>query len=640
MGIIFNPFTANFDFIDEGGTQWLPPVATEASLPLTDADGSARIVLSTNMVYVFDSSDSKWHKATPEIGAFAGASTANGLSLTEVDDINVTDFQLVLHPADGTNPGGVSIGAQNFAGNKTFDDNVIITGDLTVNGTTTNINTTNLDVTDANITINNGGTQASADAADSGLTVEMSDATDVRLGYDSTLTSRMKVGDVGSEAEIATVSHAQALTNKTIVVASNTVTTAASGNLIATELNAALAELQTDIDGRATTALDNLASVAINTTLLSGAGTDLDLATNNDAVVDATATDSMSLTTGNKTAGTGNSGGFSITSGTSAGGVRGDLTVDTDSSIFIDIGSLVKDSTVAQNWWGGTLPGLELDGTSTPATNGFGTGLFMKGNGNQAYLLLGTEEQTSGTAPSADINMFTGQNSGTATGTTGGIFIYSGRQTNSGDTGQVQIYSETTTNGNTGPVLYKSGDANGGNSGNAELRAGNATGTRGNAIINGGQIKLTSAGSIDLTSAQRITNVTDPTSAQDVATKNYVDTTALLASSGDINETSFSLANNQVAAANVTGFAFANGTVRSFSAIASVEIDATADLFEVFEINGIQKGASWDISITNAGDNSLVDFTITSAGQLQYTSGNYSGFVSGSIKFRAITTSI
>ena len=43
----------------------------------------------------------------------------------------------------------------------------------------------------------------------------------------------------------------QTLTNKTIVAASNTITTAASGNLTSTSLNAALAELQTDIDSRA-----------------------------------------------------------------------------------------------------------------------------------------------------------------------------------------------------------------------------------------------------------------------------------------------------------------------------------------------------------------------------------------------------
>jgi hypothetical protein len=55
----------------------------------------------------------------------------------------------------------------------------------------------------------------------------------------------------GVAGDIVGTSDNQTLTTKTIVVASNTVTTAASGNLVATELNAALAELQTDIDTRA-----------------------------------------------------------------------------------------------------------------------------------------------------------------------------------------------------------------------------------------------------------------------------------------------------------------------------------------------------------------------------------------------------
>jgi hypothetical protein len=40
------------------------------------------------------------------------------------------------------------------------------------------------------------------------------------------------------------------------------------------------------------------------------------------------------------------------------------------------------------------------------------------------------------------------------------------------------------------------------------------------------------------------------------------------------------------------------------------------------------------------GDESGIVLSITAAGQVQYTSANYSGFVSGAIKFRAITTSI
>lgn len=111
-------------------------------------------------------------------------------------------------------------------------------------------------------------------------------------------------------------------------------------------------------------------------------------------------------------------------------------------------------------------------------------------------------------------------------------------------------------------------------------------------------------------------------------------------SSGDIAETTFAVANNQSTAAPVTGLAFANGVVRSFDAHVSVEIDAGADVFETFRILGIQKNGAWDIAVESVGDESLVEFTITAAGQLQYTSAAYAGFVSGSIKFRAVTTSL
>jgi hypothetical protein len=55
-----------------------------------------------------------------------------------------------------------------------------------------------------------------------------------------------------NSVDLVDKSTAQTLTNKTLVAASNTITTTATGNLAAVELNAALAELQTDIDTRAT----------------------------------------------------------------------------------------------------------------------------------------------------------------------------------------------------------------------------------------------------------------------------------------------------------------------------------------------------------------------------------------------------
>jgi hypothetical protein len=111
-------------------------------------------------------------------------------------------------------------------------------------------------------------------------------------------------------------------------------------------------------------------------------------------------------------------------------------------------------------------------------------------------------------------------------------------------------------------------------------------------------------------------------------------------SAGDIAETSFSAADSQAAPASITGLAFAAGTVRSFKVLLSVSIDATADLFEAFELVGVNKGGSFDMAVSSVGDDSSITLSITAAGQVQYTSGTAAGFVSNTVKFRAITTSL
>jgi hypothetical protein len=109
---------------------------------------------------------------------------------------------------------------------------------------------------------------------------------------------------------------------------------------------------------------------------------------------------------------------------------------------------------------------------------------------------------------------------------------------------------------------------------------------------------------------------------------------------GDIAHTSFSLANNQASAANVTGLAFANGTTRAADVFYSVFVDATSDLFESGHLQVIQRGSDWTLTQSSNGDNSLVNFTINASGQIQYTTPSYSGFVSATMKFRAITTQV
>lgn len=127
--------------------------------------------------------------------------------------------------------------------NVTGINSLTIDGDLTVNGTTTSVNTDTLDVEDANISVNVGGTQASADLENAGLTVQMSDATDVEIGFDSTTQSKFKVGEVGDSREIVTISHTQSVSNKTINADINTVTNLETDNFkpgtIETDLNVA-----------------------------------------------------------------------------------------------------------------------------------------------------------------------------------------------------------------------------------------------------------------------------------------------------------------------------------------------------------------------------------------------------------------
>jgi hypothetical protein len=111
-------------------------------------------------------------------------------------------------------------------------------------------------------------------------------------------------------------------------------------------------------------------------------------------------------------------------------------------------------------------------------------------------------------------------------------------------------------------------------------------------------------------------------------------------SAGDIAELSFSGANNQTSAADITGLVFSPSVVRSAKVIASVYVDASSDLYESIELEITNKSSTFVMSTSGSGDNSLVSFSITNAGQVQYTSGNYSGFASLTIKFRALTTSV
>jgi len=111
----------------------------------------------------------------------------------------------------------LSNSAQSITWDKTFNDSVIITWDLTVNWTTTSINTTDLEVEDKNITVNHWWNDASSEWA--WLTIERT-WTDGSIIYADALISKFKIWALWAEKEVVDVSSAQTLENKTLTDAS------------------------------------------------------------------------------------------------------------------------------------------------------------------------------------------------------------------------------------------------------------------------------------------------------------------------------------------------------------------------------------------------------------------------------------
>ena len=95
-------------------------------------------------------------------------------------------------------------GNESIAGNKTFSNNVIITGDLSVEGTTTTIDSTTLNIGDNTLELNYGGSQTTGGLlvkdATGGSTVSGS------LLWDST-NDYWKLGKLGSESEVIVASN-------------------------------------------------------------------------------------------------------------------------------------------------------------------------------------------------------------------------------------------------------------------------------------------------------------------------------------------------------------------------------------------------------------------------------------------------
>lgn len=86
---------------------------------------------------------------------------------------------------------------------------------------------------------------------------------------------------------------------------------------------------------------------------------------------------------------------------------------------------------------------------------------------------------------------------------------------------------------------------------------------------------------------------------------------------------SFSFANNQATAANVTGFTVSSAISSRY--LVGIYREATTNSYETLDVLVVKKNGSYQISINAVGDNPGVVLSITSAGQIQYTSTSVTG---------------
>lgn len=584
MSFKFNVFTSNFDEVGAGSSSpyWLPPVANEASLPTGDADGAARVVLNTELVYTYDLASDKWRNTGLSAASFSGTATAQGLSISTSLSGSVNTPTIALTAADATHPGGVSTSSQTFGGAKTFN------GVITAAAASTGLSVTN------NASVGNNLTVTGVSYTDGGI--------------DTSTPGTLSIGTVN--ASIINLGNASATINFNGTVNNNNVT----------NLNVA----------------DQLITINDGGGAGSGSGSGFEI-------------EEASVATGYvKTSGDRNS--FLLKAPNTAGIATitpgaGGITLDQSSHDPVTLGAVgsspngnaasLSTQVLTLQPADGTNPGVITAGTQTIGGNKTFNGSISASN------LSGTNtgDVTISDTNSIDLSL-TGQllsadvrRSGTTLAEdASGIKVATQGITNNEVSNTAAIARTKIASGTANHVIINDGA---GVLSSEAVLAVSRGGTETNSIPSNGQLLIgngTNYSVANLSAGSGI-SITNGSGSITVAS-------SVPPSTGDIAETSFSAANNQASPTNVTGLTFSNASVRSFNALVSVAVDATSDLFEVFELRGIQRGSDWQMSATSTGDNSGFSFSITTAGQVQYTNSNYSGFVSATLKFRAIVTQV
>lgn len=488
--------------------------------------------------------------------------------------------------------------------NLTGINDLTMAGNLTVNGTQTIINTTDLEVTDGNITVNKGGTLASANLQTAGLTVEMTDATDAAWGFDSTITSKFKLGEVGDEREVVTTTHSQAISNKTINADNNTISDLEVDNLKTGVLTTDLNNVVDDTKLPSSKAVKDYVAQEI--------------ATKDEASEIAFDPSSSTLTS------------LNVQDAIDEADTKAESHINASDNVHgIGATADVVGTDTAQTLTNKTIQGASIE---TPArldtkqdteanlvtyaltaTNGQ---LCFATDTKVMYQVIDTElEELTGTATAVKSEIT--QN--------GHAFVTLDSIYNDGVSWKKALANNSDTLGT--HVVVEVIDGN-----NFVMSQVGRHVISGHGLILGEFyfVSDTVAGVLSTTEG---VNFSNPLLFVDTANTvvcvpyrpSFIDNTVVTQQIINLNNNSI----NQ----DVTNFLINPVGFRAFKSQVEVEIDATANVYEHLVIEGIWNGSNWDLTIDSIGD-SGVSFDMTNAGQLQYNSPNFAGFNSGKVSFK------
>ena len=158
--------------------------------------------------------------------------------------------------------------------------------------------------------------------------------------------------------------------------------------------------------------------------------------------------------------------------------------------------------------------------------------------------------------------------------------------------------------------------------------------TSGSIVSSGGLGIACTENAVSVTSGGSITTDGGAAIAKDLIVGGTLVVNGVGISKG-INSITFTGANNQSSAVDVTGALIASGAYGADIFLATRTL-ATSDLFTNYHLRIINRSSSWEIVTSYVGDDSGIVFSITTGGQVQYTSPNFAGFSSLVMKYTII----